>query len=96
MNDDIITYLPGAIGDFAADVGSRSGQLHEIHSDATRRTHALADFFAGHGATGFFDAQHQMLSGLAGLAEVVGAHAGTTTHVLDSAGATDEQIKNLF
>ena len=96
MNDDMISYEPGAIGDFAADVGSRAGQLHEIHADATRRTHALTDFFAGHGATGFFEAQTQMLSGLAGLADVIGAHAGTTTHVLDSAGATDEQIKNLF
>lgn len=64
---DQITYNPGAVSDFASDVGSRAGQLHMIYEDTASKTNALQEFFAGHGAQGFFDAQAQMLSGLQGL-----------------------------
>lgn len=69
---DQITYNPGAVSDFASDVGSRAGQLHMIYEDTASKTNALQEFFAGHGAQGFFDAQAQMLSGLQGLIETVG------------------------
>ncbi|MEO8814391.1 MAG: WXG100 family type VII secretion target [Mycobacterium sp.] len=94
--DDMITYNPGAIADHATDVVNRAGQLHEIHSDATQRTTALGEFFAGHGASGFFDAQQQMLSGLQGLIETVGQHGATTSHVLNGAMGTDQAIGSLF
>lgn len=57
---------------------------------------ALQEFFAGHGAQGFFDAQAQMLSGLQGLIETVGQHGTTTGHVLDNAIGTDQAIAGLF
>ncbi|KZS80726.1 WXG100 family type VII secretion target [Mycobacterium persicum] len=93
---DQITYNPGAVSDFATDVGSRAGQLHEIHEDTANKTNALQEFFAGHGAQGFFDAQAQMLSGLQGLIETVGQHGTTTSHVLDNALGTDQAISGLF
>jgi ESAT-6 family protein len=94
--DDMITYNPGAVADFATDVGSRAGQLHAIHEDVSNKTNALQEFFAGHGATGFFDAQMQMLSGLQGLIDTVRQHGSTTNHVLDAAISTDQQIAGLF
>jgi len=93
---DPITYNPGAVADFATDVGSRAGQLHAIHADVSNKTNALQEFFAGHGATGFFDAQYQMLSGLQGLIDTVRQHGQTTSHVLDAAIHTDQQINRLF
>ncbi|ETW21723.1 MULTISPECIES: WXG100 family type VII secretion target [Mycobacterium] len=93
---DQITYNPAAVSDFATDVGSRAGQLHEIHEDTANKTNALQEFFAGHGAQGFFDAQAQMLSGLQGLIETVGQHGTTTSHVLDNAIGTDQAISGLF
>ncbi len=93
---DPITYNPGAVADFASDVGSRAGQLHAIHSDTANKTNALQEFFAGHGATGFFDAQYQMLSGLQGLIDTVRQHGQTTSHVLDAAISTDQSIHGLF
>lgn len=54
---DQITYNPGAVSDFASDVGSRAGQLHMIYEDTASKTNALQEFFAGHGAQGFFDAR---------------------------------------
>lgn len=47
---DQITYNPGAVSDFASDVGSRAGQLHMIYEDTASKTNALQEFFAGHGA----------------------------------------------
>jgi uncharacterized protein YukE len=91
-----ITYNPAPVQDFATDTGNRAGQLHEIHSDVAQKTNALAEFFAGSGADGFFDAQHQMLSGLQGLIETVAQHGTTTGHVLGNAVSTDHQIKGLF
>lgn len=93
---DQITYNPGAVSDFASDVGSRAGQLHMIYEDTASKTNALQEFFAGHGAQGFFDAQAQMLSGLQGLIETVGQHGTNTGHVLDNAIGTDQAIAGLF
>lgn len=93
---DQITYNPSAVSDFATDVGARAGQLHMIHDDTAAKTHALQEFFAGHGATGFFDAQAQMLSGLQGLIETVSQHGTTTSHVLGNAIGTDQHIAGLF
>jgi uncharacterized protein YukE len=93
---DPITYHPGVVGDFATDVGAKAGQLGAIHEDTSNATNALTEFFAGHGATGFFDAQHQMLSGLSGLIDTVAQHAHTTTHVLGGAMQTDQAIHGLF
>ena len=93
---DMISYNPGVVGDFATDVGSRAGQLHEAHDEASRLTNALAEYFEGHGATGFFDAQTQMLSGLRGLIETIANHGQTVSQVLGNAGATDQAIGNFF
>jgi len=93
---DQITYNLGAVAGFASDVGSRAGQLMEIHSDIQQRTNALAEFFQGHGATGFFDAQAQMLHGLEGLIQTVGQHGHVVNNVLDNAVGTDQHIKGLF
>jgi uncharacterized protein YukE len=91
-----IAYNPGPVADFATDVGSRAGQLDAIHADVANKTNALQEFFAGHGAMGFFDAQYQMLSGLQGLIDTVRQHGQTTSHVLDAAISTDQQIHGLF
>ena len=91
-----IAYNPGPVADFATDVGSRAGQLDAIHADVANKTNALQEFFAGHGAMGFFDAQYQMLSGLQGLIDTVRQHGSTTNHVLDAAISTDQQIAGLF
>ncbi|HEX5256455.1 MAG TPA: WXG100 family type VII secretion target [Mycobacterium sp.] len=91
-----ITYNPGAVADFATDVASRAGQLQSIFDDTSNRTHTLQEFFAGHGAAGFFEAQAQMLSGLQGLIDTIRQHGVTTTHVLDNALSTDQHISGLF
>ncbi|OBK50803.1 WXG100 family type VII secretion target [Mycobacterium sp. 1081908.1] len=91
-----IAYNPGPVADFAADVGSRAGQLDAIHADVANKTNALQEFFAGVGAMGFFDAQYQMLSGLQGLIDTVRQHGQTTGHVLEAAIQTDRQIGHLF
>ena len=96
MAGDQITYVPGAVADFAAGVGNYHGVLQDIHDDAMNRTNALAEFFQGVGADGFFDAQAQMLTGLQGLVDTVGQHGVTTTHVLENAIATDQHIRGLF
>ena len=94
--DGSITYNPGSVADFATDVGARAGQLHEIKDHTANITNTLQEFFAGHGATAFFDAQAQMLSGLEGLIETIQRHGQTTSHVLDSAISTDQNIGGLF
>lgn len=93
---DQIAYDPSVVGDFATDVGSRAGQLEALHGDTANLTNALQDFFRGHGAMGFFDAQHQMLSGLQGLVDTVRQHGVTTSHVLGNAMDTDRAMHGLF
>lgn len=91
-----ITYNPGVVGQFATDVGTTASQLSEIHQDVAQKTGALSEFFAGQGATGFFDAQQQMLTGLDGLNQTVAQHGSTVGHVLSSAISTDQSMRNLF
>lgn len=96
MTNPLIAYNPAAVADFATDVGARAGQLEAIHADTAQLTNSLQEFFAGHGAAGFFDAQNQMLSGLQGLVDTVRQHGVTTGHVLDGAIKTDNGIRGLF
>lgn len=56
----------------------------------------LTEYFGGHGATGFFEAQAQMLSGLQGLIETIGQHGSTIGSVLEGAMQTDQTINSLF
>ena len=94
--DNVIAYNPSAVADFATDVGARAGQLELLREDTSNLTNALQEFFAGHGAAGFFDAQYQMLSGLQGLVDTVRQHGQTTSHVLDAAISTDSHMRGLF
>ena len=96
MSDGTISYHEGVVTGVASDMTGQAGQLHEIHHDVSQKTGALAEFFQGQGATGFFDAQHQMLSGLQGLIETVGNHGRTVGDVHQSAVATDHSMTNLF
>jgi WXG100 family type VII secretion target len=91
-----ITYNYGAIGAFAADTGQRAAQLMEIHQDILQRTQALTDYFLGKGATAFFDAQAQFLSGLEGLAQHISEHQRVVNTTAESAHATDIHIQNGF
>ena len=91
-----ITYNHGSVADFASDVGSRSAQLMEIHSDILQRTNAIADFFQGSAATSFHQAQTQMLHGLQGLIETMNTHGRTISSVNESAHQTDVMMGNLF
>lgn len=95
MSDHIV-YNHGAVMGFAGEVGSQAAQLMEIHSDVQHITQALGDFFQGHGATAFFDAQQQMLHGLEDLIQTVSRHAHTVQNVDEMARATDSQMGNLF
>jgi uncharacterized protein YukE len=94
--NDAITYNPAPVADHAADIGSRAAQLQVLKDDTENRTNTLGEFFAGHGATAYFDAQRQMLSGMQELIETITAHGRTTTHVLDAAISTDNHISGLF
>ncbi|BBX24583.1 MULTISPECIES: WXG100 family type VII secretion target [Mycolicibacter] len=93
---DGITYNPGPVSDQAHSVISSAGTLDQIHSDAHQLTQMLTEYFAGHGATGFFEAQAQMLSGLQGLIETIGQHGSTIGSVLEGAMQTDQTINSLF
>jgi uncharacterized protein YukE len=91
-----IVYNHGAVTGLASDVASQAGQLMEIHQDVHQLTQALADFFLGHGATAFFDAQRQMLSGLEDLIQIVSQHSHTINNVDANALATDLQTQSFF
>lgn len=93
---DHIVYNHAAVTGFAGDVGSQAAQLMEIHGDVLHSTQALGDFFQGHGAVAFFDAQQQMLHGLEDLIQTVTLHGHTVHSVDESAMATDMQMGNLF
>ncbi len=93
---DQIAYDHGVVADYASDTVSRAGQLEQLHADTAKLTNALQEFFEGHGATGFFDAQFQMLSGLQGLVDTVRQHGMTTNHVLGNAVSVDQQMPGLF
>ena len=91
-----ITYNPAAVQDFGTDVTARAGQLQAIKDDTANRTNVLTEFFAGHGATAYFEAQAQMLSGLQGLIETIHKHGATTLQVLGNAVHTDQSMTGLF
>lgn len=91
-----ITYNPGPVADHAHSVVSSAGTLDQIHADSHQLTQMLTEYFGGHGATGFFEAQAQMLSGLQGLIETIGQHGSTIGSVLEGAIQTDQTINSLF
>ena len=93
---DHIVYNHAAVSGLSGDIGTQAAQLMEIHDDVLHLTQALADFFQGHGATSFFDAQQQMLHGLEGLIQTVSLHGHTVSSVHDNAISTDYQMGNLF
>ena len=93
---DHIVYNHGAVIGFASEIGTQAAQLMEIHADVLHVTQALGDFFQGHGATAFFDAQQQMLHGLEDLIQTVSRHGHTVHNVDEMAQATDAQMGNLF
>lgn len=95
MSDHIV-YNHGAVVGFAGEVGAQAAQLMEIHSDTLNATSALSEFFQGHGATAFFDAQQQMLRGLEDMINTVSRHGQTVHSVDEMAQATDAQIGSLF
>ncbi|MCT7372137.1 WXG100 family type VII secretion target [Mycolicibacterium llatzerense] len=93
---EIVSYKDGVVQGVGSDMTNQGGQLHEIHQDTLQKTGALAEYFAGEGATGYFDAQHQMLAGLQGLAETVSTHGQTVHHIHNSAKETDRSMTRLF
>lgn len=95
MTDNIV-YNHAAVSGLSGDIGSQSAQLMEIHGDLLHLTQGLADFFQGHGATAFFDAQQQMLHGLENLIQTVNLHGHTVSNVHENAIATDMQMGGLF
>ena len=95
MSDSII-YNHAAVSGLTGDIGSQAAQLMEIHGDLLHLTQALGDFFQGHGATAFFDAQQQMLHGLEGLIQTVSLHGHTVGNVHDDAMRTDGLMGNFF
>ena len=96
MLDDQITYNHAEVADLATRVGTTAAQLMEIHDDVRQLTQALAEYFMGKGATGFFDAQHQALHGLEELINTVGRHGQTVTSVHGNAQMTDMNCMNFF
>lgn len=93
---DHIVYNHAAVSGLSGDIGNQAAQLMEIHDDVLHLTQALADFFQGHGATSFFDAQQQMLHGLEGLIQTVSLHGQTVTNVHNDAITADQQIGHFF
>ena len=93
---DQITYNHAAVAGLTGDIATQAAQLMEIHDDVLHTTQALAEFFQGHGATAFFDAQQQMLHGLEDLIQTVSRHAHTVHNVDEMAQATDAQMGTLF
>lgn len=96
MSDGQITYNPGSVAAVSSDMINQAGQLTELQSDVAQKTGALAEFFEGKGATAFFDAQHQMLSGFQELIDTMHQHGQTVSDVLHSAIATDSSLSHLF
>ena len=91
-----IVYNHGAVTGLAGDVAQQAAQLMDIHDDVQHLTQSLADFFLGHGATAFFDAQQQMLHGLSNLIQVVSHHSQTIGNVDENALHTDMQTQSFF
>jgi uncharacterized protein YukE len=95
MTDNIV-YNHAAVSGLSGDIGSQAAQLMDIHGDVLHLTQALGDFFQGHGATAFFDAQQQMLHGLEDLIQTVSLHGHTVSNVHDAAISTDHNMGSFF
>jgi uncharacterized protein YukE len=93
---DHIVYNHAAVSGLSGDIGQQAAQLMEIHGDVLHLTQALADFFQGHGATAFFDAQQQMLHGLEGLIQTVSLHGHTVDSVHQDVIGADQNIGTFF
>lgn len=96
MMPDHITYNHGAVADLTSSVVQSASQLSEIHDDIAQLTQALAEYFMGRGATAFFEAQAQALSGLDGLIQTVDRHGVTVGHVHQNAISTDALTEQGF
>ncbi|WP_445162884.1 WXG100 family type VII secretion target [Mycobacterium sp. Dal123C01] len=95
MSEQIV-YNHAAVSGLTGDIATQAAQLMEIHDDVLHITQSLAEFFQGHGATAFFDAQQQMLHGLQDMIQTVSLHGHTVNNVHDNAINTDSQIGGLF
>jgi uncharacterized protein YukE len=95
MSEQIV-YNHAAVSGLSGDIATQAAQLMEIHDDVLHITQSLAEFFQGHGATAFFDAQQQMLHGLEDLIQTVSLHGHTVSNVHDAAVSTDYQMGNFF
>jgi uncharacterized protein YukE len=93
---DQITYNHAAVSGLSGDIATQAAQLMEIHDDVLHITQSLAEFFQGHGATAFFDAQQQMLHGLQDMIQTVSLHGHTVNNVHDAAIAADHNIGAFF
>jgi uncharacterized protein YukE len=93
---DEITYNPGVIAGFKSDVMSTAAQLIEVHDEARQVMAQLDPFFAGQGATQYFESQSLLLQGFTEQAEAVQRHGAAVGQVLDSAIATDQSTASFF
>jgi uncharacterized protein YukE len=95
MSEQIV-YNHAAVSGLSGDIATQAAQLMEIHDDVLHITQSLTEFFQGHGATAFFDAQQQMLHGLEDMIQTVSLHGHTVNSVHENAINTDNQIPNFF
>jgi uncharacterized protein YukE len=95
MSDQIV-YNHAAVSGLSGDIASQASQLMEIHDDVLHITQSLAEYFQGHGATAFFDAQQQMLHGLQDMIQTVSLHGHTVNTVHDNAIIADHNIGGFF
>lgn len=93
---DQIVYNHAAVSGLSGDIAAQASQLMEIHDDVLHITQQLAEFFQGHGATTFFDAQQQMLRGLQDMIQTVSLHGHTVNTVHENAITTDHQTSLFF
>ncbi|WAJ45200.1 WXG100 family type VII secretion target [Mycobacterium sp. Aquia_216] len=93
---DQITYNHAAVSGLTGDIATQAAQLMEIHDDVLHITQSLTEFFQGHGATAFFDAQQQMLHGLQDMIQTVSLHGHTVNTVHDNVLTTDQNIGTFF
>lgn len=95
MSEQIV-YNHAAVSGLSGDIATQAAQLMEIKDDVYHITQSLAEFFQGHGATAFFDAQQQMLHGFDDMIQTVSLHGHTVTSVHENAINTDSAIGSLF
>lgn len=93
---DQITYNHPGVADLASAVGTSAANLMNTHDDILQRTNAVADFFEGAAATGFREAQMQMLHGFEDLIGIVSRHGMTIENVREEVHALDNNLSSLF